>query len=82
MENILDNLAEDTAPRNADEFYLGMYLAALLDAMDQDVNEFDPDVFDSLLENGAVALEYWRDKYGEEIIAAGKAARQGLGNGE
>jgi len=80
-ENVLDKLAKDTAPRNFEEFELGMTLAALILEMEQD-EDFDPDAFDALVEKAPVCLKYWREKYSEEIIAAGNAARKSLDNGQ
>lgn len=76
-ENIIKRLAEDIAPRNFPEFELGMTLAALILLMEQD-DDFDPDTFDVLVEKAPEVLKYWREKYSEEIIAAGKAARKSL----
>lgn len=81
-KSIIDQLAEDTAPKNFSEFELGMTLAALIVEMDQDVNEFDPETFDALVEMAPKKLEYWRVKYADEIIAAGEQARESFNRGE
>lgn len=78
-ENVLKRLAKDTAPRNFAEFELGMTLAALIIEMEQD-EDFDPVTFDALVEKAPEVLKYWREKYSEEIDAAGKAARESLDN--
>lgn len=72
-KNVLDQLAEDTAPKNFSEFELGMVLAALYYEMTQDEKNFDPVVYDNMMEMAPHVLEYWRVKYADEIAAAGKS---------
>ena len=81
----IDEMAEDTAPKNFSEFYLGMVLMALHEEMSQDDEDFDPFIYDTLMEKIPHALEYWRKKYKDEYeIAVGKtdSARKSVGNGE
>lgn len=79
--NILDQLAKDTAPNNADEFYLGMNAAALIDMLLYvDADEVDPTTFDAIVQGLKESLGYWRVKYSEEIIVAGDEARKSLDN--
>lgn len=78
-EKILDQLGKDTAPRNFEEFELGMTFAALILEMEQD-EDFDPTTFDALVEKAPKVLEYWRAKYANEIVAAGNAARKSFNN--
>lgn len=81
-KSVIDQLAEDTAPKNFSEFELGMVLAALYYEMSQDENDFDPEIYDNMMEKAPQVLEYWRVKYAEEIRAAGQAARQSLSDGQ
>lgn len=81
-KSILDQLAIDTAPRNADEFYLGMHAAALIDMLlYMNSDEVDPNTFDAIVAGLEKALGYWKVKYNEEIDAAGSAACEGTDNG-
>jgi hypothetical protein len=81
-KSVIDQLSEDTAPKNFSEFELGMVLAALYNEMNQDENDFDPVVYDNMMEKAPQALEYWRVKYADEISSAGKQAREGINRGE
>lgn len=81
-KSVIDQLAEDTAPKNFSEFELGMVLAALFNEMNQDENDFDPVVYDNMMEKAPQALEYWRVKYADEINAAGEQTRKGSYRGE
>lgn len=74
-KSIIDQLAEDIAPKNFSEFRLGMVLAALHNEMNQNDSDFDPIVFDNMMEMTPEVLEYWRVKYAEEIRAAGEACK-------
>lgn len=83
MTDILDQLGNDTAPRNFEEFELGMTLAAIIQMITDDDENFDPLLFDQFVEVKAPeALEYWRNKYADEIIAAGGKECQGPDRGE
>lgn len=66
----LEMLANDTAPRNADEFFMGMYLALLLDVIDNFCDE-DEQELQKIVDESAKALVYWREKYHEDILTAG-----------
>jgi hypothetical protein len=66
----LEMLEQDTAPRNADEFFMGMYLALLLDVIDN-FDEEDEDQLRKIVDEAAKALVYWRNKYHEDILTAG-----------
>lgn len=82
-KSIIDQLAADTAPKNFSEFYLGMVLMALHEEMSQDDDEFDPSIYDTLMDRIPHALEYWRIKYADEYEAAvSETARKSVGNGE
>lgn len=81
-KNVLDQLAKDTAPKNFSEFRLGMVLAALYNEMNQNEADFDPDVYDNMMEMAPEVLEYWRVKYEPEISAAGDQASKSLGDRE
>lgn len=64
-EDKLDIIDKDIAPKNADELFLGMYLAFFVDFYRD-----DPDV--EVMHGGAEkVLEYWRNKYHEEIMTLG-----------
>jgi len=80
-KSTIDKLAQDTAPKNFSEFELGMVLAALVYEMNQDENDFDPEIYDNMMAKAPQVLEYWRVKYAEEIIAAGQAC-QSPGSGQ
>lgn len=81
-KNVLDQLAKDTAPKNFSEFELGMVLSALHYEMTQDEKNFDPVVYDNMMEMAPHVLEYWRVKYGPEIAAAGEQAGKSLSDRE
>lgn len=66
----LELLATDTAPRNADEFFLGMYLAYLADIIDSDDIPDDQELA-RMVDGAQKALVYWRNKYHEDILMAG-----------
>jgi len=70
-KSVIDQLAEDTAPKNFSEFELGLVLAALTYEMDQDEDNFDPLVYDNMMEKAPHVLKYWRKKYGPELDALG-----------
>jgi hypothetical protein len=82
MEDILANLAKDTAPKNFDEFYLGMVLLGLYEELMRDEDDFDPVAYDNMLDRAPEVLATWEKKYNEEYnIAVGKAS-ESTGNGE
>lgn len=60
--NIIDN---DISPKNADELFLGMYLAFFADYCSE-----NPDV-DVMRTGAEKVLVYWRNKYHEEIMTLG-----------
>lgn len=66
-KSAIDQLAEDTAPKNFSEFELGLVLLALTNEMNQSEKDFDPEVFDNMMRKAPEVLEYWRNKYAEEI---------------
>lgn len=76
-DDIIKKMEKDIAPKNLDEFYLGMFLAAIVNMMYEDDDEFDPKLFDELLENAETALDYWRNKYEDETYAVVGKTRQG-----
>lgn len=83
MTDILEQLGNDTAPRNFEEFELGMTLAAIIQMITDDDENFDPVLFDTFVEVKAPEkLKYWRNKYADEIIAAGEHARKSIDRGE
>ena len=59
-----------------------MVLAALFYEMNQDENDFDPIVFDNMMEKAPQVLKYWRVKYADEITDAGEQARKSVGGGQ
>ncbi len=83
MNSVLKELMNGAATNNMDEFELGMTLAALIQLLNDDVHDFEPEVFDFLVDVKAPqVLEYWRAKYKDEIIEAGNAARESASDGE
>lgn len=74
-KSIIDQLAEDTAPKNFSEFELGMVLAALVNEINQECDDFDPQIFDSMVAKAPEVLEYWRKKYADEINLFGKTGK-------
>lgn len=76
-EDIIKAMGEDIAPKNMDEFYLGMILAGIVNVIQLDDDEFDPELLDDLVDQATPALEYWRDKYDDEIFATIGKKRQG-----
>lgn len=66
----LEMLESDTAPRNADEFFMGMYLALLLDVIDN-YNDESQETLETIVDGASKALLYWRNKYHEDILTAG-----------
>lgn len=81
-EKVLDQMAKDTAPKNFSEFELGLVLAALINEMDQDENEFDPEIYDNMINKAPQVLEYWRRKYADEIAIVGSTVGESIGDGE
>ncbi len=81
-KSIIDQLAADTAPKNFSEFELGLVLAALTYEMDQNENDFDPVVYDNMVNKAPQVLEYWRIKYGPEIEALGLQFSESISDGE
>lgn len=81
-KSVIDQLAEDTAPKNFSEFELGLVLAALTNEMNQDEKDFDPEVYDNMMNKAPQVLEYWRIKYGPEIEALGFQFSKSVGSGE
>lgn len=82
MDEILAKMAKDTAPKNFDEFYLGMILLGLYSELIRDEDDFDPLAYDNMLDETPEALAYWKEKYAEEYnIAVGETSKS-AGDGE
>ncbi len=62
-DKIIEQMSKDIAPKNMDEFYMGLMLQGILSMMALEDEEFDPELFDDLLESGRESLEYWMVKY-------------------
>lgn len=82
MEDILAKLAKDTAPKNFEEFHLGMILLGLYTMLVMDEDDFDPEAYDNLLDMTPEALVYWKEKYAEEYkLTIGKTS-ESAGDGK
>ena len=73
----LDIIDNDLSPKNADELFIGMYLAFFIDWYKD-----DPEV--AVMRDGAEkVLKYWRNKYHEEIMTLGGMNEESIdGNGQ
>lgn len=68
-KSVIDQLAEDTAPKNFSEFELGLTLLAVYNEMNQELGDFNPEAYDNMMDKIPEVLEYWRKKYGPELEA-------------
>lgn len=81
-KSVIDQLAADTAPKNFSEFELGLVLIALYNELSQKEKDRDPVVISNMMNKVPDVVEYWREKYGEEIDDLGTQASQSAGNRE